>query len=108
MNEIAKIKQEVKLRQWAEMIQQRKESGLTVSQWCTENGVNIKTYYYRLQKVRQAMCKETERHDIVPVCESEEEKINFERIEIYAGELRISLPDNFNGQTLQRLLGVLK
>ena len=88
MNEIAKIKQDVKLRQWTEMIQQRKESGLTVSQWCTENGVNIKTYYYRLQKVRQAMCKETERHDIVPVCESEEEKINSESIEIYAGELR--------------------
>ena len=108
MNEIAKIKQEVKLRQWAEMIQQRKESGLTVSQWCTENGVNIKTYYYRLKKVRQAMCKKTERHDIVPVCESEEEKINSERIEIYAGELRISLPDNFNEETLQRLLGVLK
>ena len=48
MNEIAKIKQEVKLRQWAEMIQQRTERGFTVSQWCTENGVNIKTYYYRL------------------------------------------------------------
>ena len=45
------------------------------------------------------MCKETERHDIVPVCEPEEEKINSERIEIYAGELRISLPDNFNEQT---------
>ena len=53
MNEIAKIKQDVKLRQWTEMIQQRKESGLTVSHWCTENGVNIKTYYYRLKKVRQ-------------------------------------------------------
>ena len=56
----------------------------------------------------EAMCKETERHDIVPVCEPEEEKINSERIEIYAGELKISLPDNFNEQTLQRLLGVLK
>lgn len=39
MNEIAKIKQDVKLRQWTEMIQQRKESGLTVSQWCEMNGV---------------------------------------------------------------------
>lgn len=61
-----------------------------------------------MKKVRQAICKKTERHDIVPVCESEEEKINSERIEIYAGELKISLPDNFNEQTLQRLLGVLK
>ena len=76
MNEIANIKQDVKLRQWTEMIQQRKESGLTVSQWCEMNGVNYKTYYYRLKKVRQAMCKEPEHHDIVPICEPEEEKIN--------------------------------
>ena len=48
MNEITKIKNEVKLKQWAEMIRQRNESGLTVAQWCTENGVNQKTYYYRL------------------------------------------------------------
>jgi len=29
MNEITKIKNEVKLKQWVEMIQQRNESGLT-------------------------------------------------------------------------------
>lgn len=67
MNEIAKVKKKVKLNQWAEMVQLRNESGLTVSKWCDQNGVNVKTYYYRLKQVRQALCNEVEQHDIVPV-----------------------------------------
>ena len=37
MNEITKIKNEVKLKQWAEMIQHRNESGFTVADWCRQN-----------------------------------------------------------------------
>lgn len=50
MNEIARIKNEVRLKQWAEMVRQRNESGLNVSQWCRQNGINQKTYYYRLNR----------------------------------------------------------
>ena len=53
MNEIAKVKKEVKLSKWAEMIQQRNESGLTVADWCRQNGINLKTYYYRLKRPHQ-------------------------------------------------------
>ena len=34
MNEIAKVKKEVKLAQWTEMVKSRNESGLTVTDWC--------------------------------------------------------------------------
>ena len=34
MNEIANVKKEVKVSQWAEMVRQRNESGLTVTDWC--------------------------------------------------------------------------
>ena len=34
MNEIARVKKGMKLAQWAEMIRQRNESGLTVTDWC--------------------------------------------------------------------------
>lgn len=44
MNEIARIKNEVRLKQWTEMVRQRNESGLNVSQWCRQNGINQKTY----------------------------------------------------------------
>ncbi len=37
MNEIARVKNEVKLAQWAEMVKSRNESGLTVTDWCKQN-----------------------------------------------------------------------
>ena len=50
--EITNMKRVVRLRQWGDMIQSRQESGLTVDAWCEKNGINKKTYYYRLRKVR--------------------------------------------------------
>ena len=108
MNEIAKIKNEVKLKRWAEMVQSRNESGLTVSEWCRQNGVNLKTYYYRLKRVRQALCDNLEQHDIVPVLPKEEPDPSAEKIEISVGDVKITLPDSFNTETLRRLLVVLK
>ena len=65
MNEIARVKKEVKQAQWAEMVKSRNESGLTVTDWCKQNCINLKTYYYRLKRLRQAVCNEIEQHDIV-------------------------------------------
>lgn len=31
----------------------KQTSGLTVPQWCAENGIKTKSFYYRLQKVRE-------------------------------------------------------
>lgn len=108
MNKIAKVKKEIKLAQWMEMIRQRNESGLSVTEWCKENGINIKTYYYRLKRVRQAVCSEMERHDIVPVEPIAGTEITAEKIELSIGDVKISLPDDFNESTLKRLLGVLR
>ena len=108
MNKIAKVKKEIKLAQWAEMVRSRSESGLTVTDWCKQNGINLKTYYYRLKRVRQAVCSEMERHDIVPVEPIAGTEITTEKIELSIGDVKISLPDDFNESTLKRLLGVLR
>ena len=108
MNEITKIKNEVKMTQWSEMIRQRNESGLSVAQWCTENGVNQKTYYYRLNRVRKALCYEAERHEIVAVDHDVDNAIPHEQITLTVGNVVISLPDDFDPDTLKRLLGVLQ
>ena len=47
----------VKLKRWAEMIHVCQSSGQTVSSWCAENGINPKTYYYRLKQVRSEALK---------------------------------------------------
>ena len=80
MNEIARIKNEVRLKQWTEMVRQRNESGLNVSQWCRQNGINQKTYYYRLNRVRKALCGEVEKHEIVPVNTEPEIAVSHEQI----------------------------
>lgn len=108
MNEIAKVKKEVKLAQWAEMVRSRNESGLTVTDWCRQNGINLKTYYYRLKRLRQAVCNEIEQHDIVHIEPTAGREIAAEKIELSVGDVKISLPDDFNENTLRRLLGVLR
>ena len=35
-----------KLAEWAQRVQSCRESGLSVRQWCDENGLSAKTYYY--------------------------------------------------------------
>lgn len=58
MDEIAIVKKQVQKSEWAERIQWCIESGLTVSEWCRENGINLKTYYYHLRKLRKEICEQ--------------------------------------------------
>ena len=56
--EIQLAKNQIKLQNWAAELQTYNSSGMTVQQWCAENGISVKTYYYRLRKVREAMLSE--------------------------------------------------
>lgn len=38
------------------MLRERKESGLSLKQWCQKCGLAEYIYYYRLRKLRQAAC----------------------------------------------------
>ena len=65
--EIQDAKNIIKLQQWSEMIQARKNSGQTVEMWCKENKISKKTYYYRLKQLRLAALKETPTSAISPL-----------------------------------------
>ena len=53
MSTIEQIKHQARLSQWAEKISNCQSSGLTVTQWCRDNEINAKKYYYWLKKVRE-------------------------------------------------------
>ena len=38
---------------WTAMIKQRNDSGLTIKEWCTANGIQESVYYYRLNRLRK-------------------------------------------------------
>ena len=56
MNVIAKAK-EYRLSQWAQIMQERRESGLKVYEFCEQRGINKHAYYYWLRRLRETACE---------------------------------------------------
>lgn len=52
-----KITQEVRLANWTNLIQDCLSSGLSKKQWCLENQVNEKQFYYWQRRVREEVYK---------------------------------------------------
>jgi hypothetical protein len=68
--DIQKLNKSERLGEWAQMISQCRNSGKTVSTWCREHDINIKTYYYRLRRLCEAIPEPT-RPDSLPLPSSE-------------------------------------
>ena len=95
---VTTVKQQMKLREWAEQIEARRASGMTVQSWCAENGMNVKTYYYHLRKVRE-QCVESV-PEIVPLTMPQQTG----DIHIEKNGLQISLPADISKETLIALV----
>ena len=95
---ITTVKRDVKLQEWMEQIKAQQESGFTVTDWCKQNGINIKTYYYHLHKVRE-QCLES-RPAIVPIAVPRATS----DIRIEKNDLQISLPADISADTLLALV----
>jgi hypothetical protein len=52
---VKETKRQVKLQQWVLQVRACQQSGLPVRQWCKENGVAVKSYYYHLKRVREEL-----------------------------------------------------
>ena len=98
---LATVKQEVRLQEWSAQVEAQQASGLTVQQWCMENGVNPKTYYYHLKKVREQFLNSSPA--IVPLNVPQQNA----DIRIEKNGLQISLPANISPDTLLALVQTL-
>ena len=58
---------EIRLSQWAQMIQGRMDSGQSIEAYCQAVGVSKNTYYYWQRKLRGAVCEQlAEKHMHTP------------------------------------------
>lgn len=48
----SKLAHQARLRSWAESFRDQKESGLTVMEWCSQNGVSKDAYFYWKRRLR--------------------------------------------------------
>ncbi|MBR3043111.1 MAG: IS66 family insertion sequence element accessory protein TnpB [Oscillospiraceae bacterium] len=98
---LAAVKQDVRLQEWSAQIEAQQASGLTVRQWCIENGVKPKTYYYHLKKVREQFLDSSP--TIVPLNVPQQSA----DIRIEKNDLHISLPTSITQDTLLALVNAL-
>lgn len=96
---ITAVKQEVQLRDWAAQIEAQQASGMTVQRWCAENGINPKTYYYHLRKIREKCAASAPA--IVPLGSPRRTSSD---IHIEKNGLQISLPTDISAETLIALV----
>ena len=66
MNDIAQAKAQVRLQNWQMMYSEYANSGMTVKDWCENNNLSTKTFYYRLKRLRMETLNR-EHHDIVAI-----------------------------------------
>lgn len=78
MDQVTVAKSEFRMRQWAGLIRSCQSSGQTVVSWCAENGINIKTYYYWLRKLRLRTLQPPE----LPTEKVTALPINFKKLEV--------------------------
>lgn len=101
MYEIALVKKQVIEDEWADKIRQCRESGLTVSEWCKENDINYKTYYYHLRKVRKKICEQIP----VPVMTVPEESHS---VKISIGDMIAEIPEGISEQMMTSLIRAMR
>jgi len=60
--EIKEVRNQVRIREWMELIRERTAGGMTIRDWCEMKGISKNQYYYWLKKIRRKACHEIEMH----------------------------------------------
>lgn len=107
MDRISKTKQEIRHAEWQKQYEAYQNSGQPLQKWCEENGINIKTFYYRLRKVREKVLEQTEKHEIVPISTAVPIQQN-ECICITASGMTIEIPNSTSSEMLCAVIASLK
>ena len=117
------IATQYRLSQWAKVIREHTESGLSVKCFCESIGIHENTFYYRRKKLREVACSVMEsgsqsnksiakaNKSIVPkgwaLCESGEPAASDKVLPIEIGECRVLAGTNVNPDLLAKVCRVL-
>ena len=105
MDKIAMVKKEVQLQNWSDKELARQESGLTVTEWCRQEKISTSTYYYRLRRIRENLCKQIP----VPVTEiAEKTETDSAAISIVSGDLKVEISSDVPSEKIVAIIGALK
>ena len=105
-SEIAMVKKNVRLQEWERQIEEQKSSGLSVQEWCKQNKINLKTYYYHLRRVREEFLRSGKAENAQAQIETERAVVPIlaapsgGNISIEKNGLHITFPENISAEIL--------
>jgi len=105
---IKEVKESLKLSQWKSEIEERANSGLSVAEWCRQRDLNVKTYYYRLHRVRENICEHVEQIEQVVVPVRMPERLPSSEIRIESDGIKISVPGDISSDIIEKMIRALK
>lgn len=101
--------QEYRTHQWTVMIQACRNSGLTVKAWCEEKGINPKSYYYWLRKLRTAALEEQDRSpQFVQISSTESVTCQNKGMILRISGCEMELQEGTSGELIERALRAIR
>ena len=79
MDQVTKVRKQLKVEQWKAIITECRSSGMTVTAWCKANGIVEQTYYKNLKKLRELELDKIQT-SLVPI--PDEKPAVFEKLEV--------------------------
>ena len=102
MDRVTLVKREEQAQEWSARIQACRESGMSVSAWCRENGIAVKTYYYHLRKLREKLCEQ------IPVAVTEISENMDSVITVSSGDIRVEIHTGALAEGIEAVIRALK
>ena len=108
MESLQKVSRQHRLAEWSRRVEACRNSGLSVGQWCQENGIAVSTYFSWQRKVFQALKEAREvTFAEVPVMERSQLSGHIVAAMEVSG-VRIQVYEGADGATLQAILQAVK
>lgn len=108
MDSLQRANQQHRLVEWSRRVEGCRNSGLSVGQWCRENGIAVSTYFFWQKKVFQAL-KEVQEVTFAEVPIMEDSQLSGHIVAaMEVSGVRIQVYEGADGATLQAILQAAK
>ena len=99
---------------WEQRINEKNKSGMTIVEWCKKNGISKNKYHYWNQIInkKEKNVKETTFVEISPIPSEPNNLLSnsdkSDEFQILYKNIQVTVPSNFNQNSLAGLMKVLK
>ena len=106
MEDVLAVRDNYRMEQWAQIIQECQQSGLTNRAFCMQHHISEKSYYYWLRKLRNAAASSQPHLVQLDGCPAEEQQSD--RLSIQFHGARLELPSTIDMEAVAALLRSLQ